>query len=288
MTETVDLRQIWDFNDPAASETRFRDLLAETEGKVSCDFHCEILTQIARAQGLQRKFDDARETFHRVKELLDENTPKARIRYALELGRVENSSGNVEAAKPHFLSAVHLAEAAGEDFLAVDAAHMMGIAEKGEKSLEWNEKAIAMAEASSDPEARGWLGSVYNNTAWTYHSMGNYPRALELFERALQFREEQGGKQQNILIARWCVARCHRSLGEVEKALQMQRELEAIHAELGNRPGFVFEEIGECLYALGQSEEAKPYFAKAYDVLSKDEWIANDEPERIERLKSLS
>jgi len=280
----VNLRSQWDFDRPDLSEKRFRDLLLETDGKVSCDYHCEILTQIARAQGLQRKFDDARTTLHQVKDLLDESTVCGRIRYCLELGRLDNSSGDPECAKPHFLMALKLAQEAGEDFLAVDAAHMMGIVEKAEKSLEWNEKAIALAEASSDADARSWLGSLYNNTGWTYHAMGEYDKALSLFERALEFREMQG-QQGNILIARWCIARCLRSMGQTQRALQRQRELEAVHADLGNHPGFVFEEIAECLLILGDKDGSKPYFAKAYEALSKDQWI---DKSRVERLREMA
>src|SRR6266545_7528246 len=40
---------LWDFDDPAASEHRFRERLASTAG----DERLEVLTQLARAQGLQ-------------------------------------------------------------------------------------------------------------------------------------------------------------------------------------------------------------------------------------------
>ena len=68
---------------------------------------------------------------------------------------------------------------------------MLGIAEEGDKSLEWNRKAIAMAEAAAEERARGWLGALYNNTAWTYHDMGAFDTALDLFQRALVFRESR-------------------------------------------------------------------------------------------------
>jgi hypothetical protein len=53
------------------------------------------------------------------------------------------------------------------------------------------------------------------------------------------------------------------------------------------RDGFVFEEIGECLLLLNRAEEARRYFAKAYEILSQDAWLAEKEPERLARLKSL-
>jgi hypothetical protein len=52
--------------------------------------------------------------------------------------------------------------------------------------------------------------------------------------------------------------------------------------------GYVFEEIGECLLALNRAVEARPYFAKAYETLSQDEWLRDREPARLARLKELS
>ena len=50
--------------------------------------------------------------------------------------------------------------------------------------------------------------------------------------------------------------------------------------------GYVFEEIAENLVSLGKPEEAKPYFMKAVEELSKDEWFMKNEAERFENLKS--
>jgi hypothetical protein len=40
--------------------------------------------------------------------------------------------------------------------------------------------------------------------------------------------------------------------------------------------------------ALGRKEEAKPFFDRAYDLLSKDPWLAENEQKRLERLKELA
>jgi hypothetical protein len=37
-----------------------------------------------------------------------------------------------------------------------------------------------------------------------------------------------------------------------------------------------------------EHEGARKYFRQAYDLLSKDEWLVANEPERLERLKALS
>jgi tetratricopeptide (TPR) repeat protein len=159
--------------------------------------------------------------------------------------------------------------------------------EKGEASLKWNERAIEMAEAATEPRARNWLGSLLNNTGWTRYGMGQYDQALVLFEKALEFRKEQGN-EENTRVARYCVAKCLRSLGRVEESLSQQYELEKEVLAVQNEAGFNWEEIGECLLLLQREEESKTYFAKAYRALAKDEWIVADEPERLERLKGLA
>jgi tetratricopeptide (TPR) repeat protein len=121
---------------------------------------------------------------------------------------------------------------------------------------------------------------------WTYYERERYEQALEMFEAALSYRREQGDAEE-IHIARWCVAKCLRSLGRVEEALAIQRELEA-NREHATEPGYTWEEIGECLLALGRGEEAPPYFGKAYERLSQDPWLKEHESERLERLRRLA
>ena len=73
------------------------------------------------------------------------------------------------------------------------------------------------------------------------------------------------------------------------EALSIQ---ECIAAEIEQKhldpDGYVFEELAECHLALGRKEEAKPFFDRAYDLLSKDPWLAENEQKRLERLKELA
>ena len=68
---------------------------------------------------------------------------------------------------------------------------------------------------------------------------------------------------EQIRIARWCVARGQRSLGQFEVALATQRELLIELERMGGKDGYVFEEIAENLLALNQPDEAQTYFALA-------------------------
>ncbi|MEE9131687.1 MAG: tetratricopeptide repeat protein [Phycisphaerales bacterium] len=244
------------------------------------------MTQIARAQGMQRQFDEAHRTLDEADAMIDSDMHRARARLLLERGRVFKSSGSADKAKPLFIKAWQLASGEGIDGLAVDAAHMVAIFEVGEKALKWNHKALDLANSSSDPDAQRWKGSLCNNIGWAHHSNGDYDKALTYFEQALQHRQAQG-KADGIRIARWCIARCLRSLDRMEEALAIQREMEQQIADTENPDGYVYEELGECLHALGRTDEAKPSFRRAHELLSKDAWLVESEPQRIERLGEL-
>ncbi len=282
-----DFDVLWNFNDPAATEQQLLDLLPTAEASGDASYHAQLLTQIARAQGLQRRFEAAHETLDRASVFLEVDLKTARIRYLLERGRVFNSSGHVDQARPLFLQAWESAQAAIEDFYAVDAAHMMAIVEPSEQQMEWNLKALTLAESSEQPRAHTWLGSLYNNIGWTYHDLKQYDEALAIFEKALDWREQQGDPQTT-RIAQWSVARTLRSLGRVQEALDRQRDLLRQHEQAGSSDGYVYEEIAECLLALGESEAARAYFANAYAELAKDAWFAENESARLERIKQLA
>ncbi len=276
----------WNFAQPDSTEAIFRTHLPAARASGDVDYLAQLLTQIARTQGLQRKFDEAHATLDEVEPMLGDSLAVARVRYLLERGRTYNSSKHPDQARPLFLEAWERGRALGADSYAVDAAHMMAIVEPPDSALAWNRRAMALAEASSSPRARKWLGSLYNNVGWTYHDQGDYQAALEMFEKALAFRRAENQPAET-RIAKWCVARAERSLGQVETALSMQEELKAEIDAIGEEDGFVYEELGECLLALGRKDEAAPHFARAYEILSKDPWLAESEPARIARLKEL-
>ncbi len=279
MTDQFDFDQLWDYNQPSLTERQFRQILDSLEDE-EADYRLQLLTQIARTQGLQRNFEQAHQTLDEVETQLSDSTVIARIRYALERGRVFNSSNFPEKARTYFLDAFDLAQAAGQDAFAVDAAHMVAIVEPPAQQLEWNLKALHLAENSPSKRAQKWLGSLYNNIGWTYHDLKQYDAALTIFEKAVVW-QEANGQAENIRIAQWCVARTLRSLGRIPEAMRILREIEP------QNDGYVYEELGECLLLIGKAAESQPYFARAYQELSKDDWLAANEPERLKRLSEL-
>lgn len=279
-----DFDSVWDYSNPQKTEGRFCEMLLQIPENDPA--FLELLTQIARAQGLQRKFAKAHLTLDQVERRLGEADSREKTRYLLERGRVLNSSGKPDEARPYFEQALDSATNLLDDNYAVDALHMLAILATPASSLDLNLRAIALAESSGQEKARGWLASLYNNTGWSYHDLGEYACALEMFTKAESVRRSNGSVTE-IRIARWCVARALRSLNRVKEALTIQRELKCEIESAGESDGYVFEEIGECLLALNRAKESRAYFAKAYEVLSQDIWLAEKEPERLARLKQL-
>ncbi len=50
----ADFDQLWDYDDPVASEQRFRELLPAAIANGSLSLRVQLLTQIGRAPGLAR------------------------------------------------------------------------------------------------------------------------------------------------------------------------------------------------------------------------------------------
>src|SRR6476620_5451009 len=118
--ELPDFDTLWDYDKPAETEQQFRALLPLAEQSDDRSYHIQLLTQIARAEGLQRKFAEAHATLDSAQARLSTDLIQAQVRYLLERGRVFNSSGQAERAKPIFLEAWELARAQQEDFYAID------------------------------------------------------------------------------------------------------------------------------------------------------------------------
>lgn len=285
--DTMEFDKLWNYGKPAETEAKFRALLPEAEKSGGQEYHLQLLTQLARTQSLQQKFEEAHKILDSVEPKLGEATPVAEVRYLLERGRTFNSSKKISDAIPLFLKANSLSVERKLDFYAIDAAHMVAIAEKDpEKQMEWNLKAVKLAEKSKDERAQGWLGSLYNNIGWTYHDTGKFQEALDIFKKALAFREKKG-EVASIRIAKWSVARALRSLQRYDEALKAQIALEKEFVKSGEADGYVFEELAELHLITGKEAEARKYFGMAYDELAKDGWFKQNEAKRLERLKEL-
>lgn len=243
----IDPTPMWDFDDPAGSEQRFRDAAeAETGGD-----RLVLLTQVARALGLQDRFTEGHATLDRLlaerRLLVDLDEPSVLdlgvgIRIELERGRLFRSAGEPDEARPCFEAAVTGARRAGKDALLVDALHMVALVAAPERQVAVMDEALEVSRTSAEPAARRWEASLLNNLGMIHADAGEWESALPVFERALAARRVTGTAGE-VLIARWMVAWSLRNLGRTGEALAIQHELKAELVAAGETDPYVDEEL---------------------------------------------
>ncbi len=151
-TWAMDVNTLWDFNQPALSEQRFRAVLASASG----DDELVLQTQIARSWGLRKDFAKARDILRSVEAQVATAGPEVRARYALELGRSYASAthppetqtpGSRLLARTEFERALAAARAGGLDGLAIDAIHMLAFVDTAPADqLKWGLQALAVSD----------------------------------------------------------------------------------------------------------------------------------------------
>lgn len=203
------LRPLWDFYDLDATEQRLR---VQLDAELDDPGRSEVLTQLARVEGLRDDFDACDRLLEQA-EALAGSSPVATLRIDLERGRKLRSSGDPEGALPLFEAAFVRACDSGEHYLAGDAAHMCALAVSGERTAmeEWTQRGLDLGER--EPDAAYWAGPLLNNLGWAYFDAGEREQALELFERALEVRKRDPDNQAGIAFAEEAVQTARQALG---------------------------------------------------------------------------
>ena len=75
---------------------------------------------------------------------------------------------------------------------------------------EWTQRGLELADL--EPDAAYWAGPLLNNLGWHYYEAGEYGRALEAFERALEARRRDPSNQQAIQWAEEAVEQARKAL----------------------------------------------------------------------------
>jgi tetratricopeptide (TPR) repeat protein len=263
----IDLSTLWDYSKPAVSEERFRAAIVRAEP----DDAFILQTQIARTYGLRKDFAKAREILAEIEPKLESVSPEAKARWLLEMGRTwaspahtpqQRSPENREKARDFYMRSFETAKQAKLDRLAIDALHMMVMVDEApDQQLEWNMKAIAYMEASTQADAKKWAGSLYNNAGYALQQAGRYDDAIAYYRKSLAAYEQQG-QPANVRIAHWMIASTLRAQGKLQEALAIQQRLEREWDEAGEPDPYVYEELEAIHRALGDEKLAKHYADK--------------------------
>jgi hypothetical protein len=263
----IDLQALWDYGKPELSEQRFRVALQTASG----DDALILQTQIAGTFGLRRQFAEAASVLARVEAAVQVAGPEARARYQLELGRTLVSATHRKAeitpeardrARSAYLAAAQIARQAQLDDLAIDALHMLPFVDTDVASqLKWNQQALDIANATTQPEARRWETMLRNNTAYALHQAGRLDEALLLFQANVEPTQWRGNAEKT-RIAYWMVAWTLRALKRTEEALAIQQRLERENDADKTPDPYVFEELAHLYRARNDNERAAFYDAR--------------------------
>src|SRR5690242_8180896 len=113
LSQFPDTDGFWNFDDLAQTENQIKDLVSAAE-KVGGPKLIELLTQLARVQGLAGKLNEAGATLLQANNLLSQQTTedvgRAKIRYLIEQGRFFGLSMKPSQAIAYFLKAWEDAE----------------------------------------------------------------------------------------------------------------------------------------------------------------------------------
>jgi tetratricopeptide (TPR) repeat protein len=186
------LDELWDFSDAPQSEQRLRDA-AEGSDRDSVTA-AELATQIARALGLQGRYGEA----DAVLDSIDRADGVVLARTLLERGRLRNSAGQPDVAIPLFEEALAAASAIGDDFLTIDAAHMLAISDPGRRE-HWTARALETVDETPDRRTKRWAVSLHNNLGWWLFDEGDYSGALAEFELTADAARDFGTEEQRQL-----------------------------------------------------------------------------------------
>lgn len=237
--QQAELDALWRYDDPIASAERFAIAAAEPDRPELV--RAELETQRARALGMQGRFAEA-------EGLLDSLEPAVgtlAVRILLERGRLRNSAGRPAEAVPVLEDAVLAARRDGDAFLAVDAAHMLALADPS-RAEQWTEEALAELASSTDSRTLRWGVALHNNQGWALFDSGDAHAAVGEFEAALEAADRYGTLDQQFA-ARWSLARALREIGRLQEALAIQTRLAS------ERPGE--RDVEDELAALADAEQ---------------------------------
>ena len=251
----------------------------------------EIATQVARAQGLQRRFDAAHAT-------LDAHRAGARARgcracasaTCSSAGASFNSSGAVTKAVPLFRQAAEVAKRAGRDgdaFYEIDALHMLGIAAPAAEQLDWNLRALVAAEGATDARARAWLGSLYHNIGWTWFERGEHGQALDYWEKALHVREAAGDAARLTRRALDRRARLPRDRPPRRRRAPAARAASRTTGAAASRTATSTRSWPRSRWRAASATRRRRGPPRPTRCCSDDAWLAATEPARLKRLAEL-
>ncbi len=282
MTER--LRPLWDFQDLDASEERFR---AQLSRETTDEGRAEVLTQLARIEGLRGDFDRGETLIEEAEALAGDDLvartsvdSRARSASPLERGR----RGRAPALRVGGSDGAGGARTTSSPRTRCTWRHSP---RRGATASSRGHSAGSTSQKSTTA-ARYWLGPLLNNLGWEYYEAGELEPALDAFERALRARERDPSKPEPIALARYAVGKALRGLGRSDEAIPLLEQAVAWAEAEGAPDGWYHEELAEEYAAVGREGDAREQARLAIPLLLEADPGFEADEERVGRLRALA
>ncbi len=147
------------------------------------------------------------------------------MRLSIERGRLLRRQDRPQDARESFEKAYEIAVAAEQAGLAADAAHMLALMLPFEEARTWTDRGLVLAERSSDPPVRHWVGVLMNNWGERLDEQSDHEGAARAFARALASRRLENDPSVS-QASEFALAVQLRKLGLAAQALAIQDRLQ--------------------------------------------------------------
>ncbi|GAC1616721.1 MAG: hypothetical protein PVS2B2_00750 [Candidatus Acidiferrum sp.] len=140
---------------------------------------------LGAAYSFLKRFDEARLFLGEAEALAKANHPELLGETRLRAGTLAYFEGNASVAESAYRNALQIARNQKDSYLEVAALGSMGFIasqqERYDESIEWNRDALRLSESIGAQES---VARIFGNMGWSYFEIGDYEKALALFQKA--------------------------------------------------------------------------------------------------------
>ena len=198
-----------------------KELVEFSSQKQSEEFKAKAYRNLGNAFMYSNQYDSAFVYFDRAFQVIDKNEFDKSAIYS-SIGMLQKRRGNYEDALNTYFDGIRYDDETNNEYgkfiKLLNAASVYFVLENIDKSIEMQIKAVAISDATDNPNITYAKGTILNNIAVNYISVKDYIKAMEYLEKSLVFNLKSENKKE--------IARTYNNIGAVyEKQNQLKKAL---------------------------------------------------------------
>ncbi|MEB3282951.1 MAG: CHAT domain-containing protein [Lyngbya sp.] len=131
----------------------------------------------------------------------------------------------------------------------------------------FEQEVLKMLQGLSDPYARLAKAGTLNQIASAYYHLGDYEKALDFYQQALNiYTQEENEQAQGVILTN--IGALYGDLGQYQKALESHQQALALAKQVNDlkNQGKIFNNIGAIYKNLNQNQEALEFYQQALEI----------------------